>query len=180
MRKHGTTERIMIEHLAEECAALQRLPAGRFAQCCALSAGSATRAASASAATTTAFPTGHVHGCSRSRLRPIRFELSKTARSSPYTRCCRAGSNTRYSPGHRQVRSTQRRERAALRLQAGHRVLTRHLGVHELIAQPLGAVRLRTGRACAHCFCDSGANRYVEDALSIPAMRESGIDPATV
>jgi transposase len=142
-RRHGTTDRVVAEHFAEEQSSLQTLPAGRFEAvlhvqrrlshdgCVSVggnyySVPDGTRARVVEVQTTA----DQVRILEEGKLIAVHALLQ--------------GSKLRsIAPGHRQARRQPQRADSApsLRLLPGHAVTTRSLGVYEQIAKHLGGAR---------------------------------------
>ena len=141
VRQHGTTDRIVAEHFAEERPALQALPAGRFDAVL-----RAERRLSHEGCVSVGGNYYSVPDGTRARVLEVettadQVRILEGGRAIAVHALLQGRKQRSVLPGHRQVRLAQRRERAPVRLAPGHRVLTRPLGVYELIAQLLGAAR---------------------------------------
>jgi hypothetical protein len=129
------------EHFAEERPALQALPAGRFDAVL-----RAERRLSHEGCVSVGGNYYSVPDGTRARVLEVettadQVRILEGGRAIAVHALLQGRKQRSVLPGHRQVRLAQRRERAPVRLAPGHRVLTRPLGVYELIAQLLGAAR---------------------------------------
>ena len=142
VRLHGTTDRIVAEHFAEERPTLQPLPAGRFDAVLRLERRLSHEGCVSVGGNFYSVPDG-----TRRRLLEVETTVDQVRIHEDgqliAVHALLSGRKQRsVLPGHRQIlRGSQRREHPALRLLPGHAVATRPLRVYEQIAHHLGRLR---------------------------------------
>jgi transposase len=141
VRRHGTTDRVVAEHFAEERPSLQPLPGGRFDAVL-----RAERRLSNDGCVSVGGNYYSVPDGTRCRVLEVettadQVRILEEGRLIAVHALLQGRKQRSVLPGHRHVRTAQRREREAARLPPGHKVAMRPLGVYEFIAQQLGAAR---------------------------------------
>ena len=143
VRLHGTTDRIVAEHFAEERPALRSLPAGRFDAVLRVQRRLSHEGCVSVGGNYYSVPDG-------TRARVVEVEstahqvrIHEDGKLIAVHALLHGRKQRSVLPGHRQGggRSGQRHERPTLRLLPGHVVATRSLGVYEQIARQLGVAR---------------------------------------
>jgi hypothetical protein len=141
-RRHGSTDRIVLEHFAEEQPSLQPLPAGRFEAVL-----NVQRRLSHDGLVSVGGNYYSVPDGTRSRVVEVQsladqVRILEDDKLIAVHALLHGRKQRSILPGHRLMhRAAQREDRPGLRLLPGHAVATRSLGVYEQIARQLGGAR---------------------------------------
>jgi len=141
-RRHGSTDRIVVEHFAQERPSLQPLPAGRFEAVL-----NVQRRLSHDGLVSVGGNYHSVPDGTRSRVVEVQsladqVRILEDDRLIAVHALLHGRKQRSILPGHRLMhRAAQREDRPGLRLLPGHAVATRSLGVYEQIARQLGSAR---------------------------------------
>jgi transposase len=142
VRVHGTTDRVVAEHFAEERPALKPLPAGRFDAVL-----RAERRVSHEGCVSVGGNLYSVPDGTRKRVLDVettanQVRILEDGKLIAVHGLLQGRKQRSVLPGHRQLtRLVRRPERPEMRLPPGHSVVTRPLGVYDLVGQRLGAAR---------------------------------------
>lgn len=142
VRRHGTTERIVLEHFAQERHSLQPLPAGRFEAVL-----SVQRRLSSDGLVSVGGNYYSVPDGTRARVVEVQctadqVRILEDGKVIAVHALLQGRKQRSLLPGHRQpVRYAQRGDKPPVRLLPGHAVATRRLDVYEQIARHLGGAR---------------------------------------
>ena len=141
-RRHGSTERIVMEHFDQEQAYLQPLPVGRFEAVL-----SVQRRLSSDGLVSVGGNYYSVPDGTRARLVEVQstadqVRILENDKVIAVHALLQGRKQRSVLPGHRQpVRFAQRGDKPSVRLLPGHAVATRRLDVYEQIARHLGGAR---------------------------------------
>ena len=141
-RRHGSTDRIVLEHFAQEQPSLQPLPAGRFEAVL-----NVQRRLSHDGLVSVGGNYYSVPDGTRSRVVEVQsladqVRILEDDRLIAVHALLHGRKQRSILPGHRTMQGAAKRERQpGLRLLPGHAVATRSLGVYEQIARQLGGAR---------------------------------------
>lgn len=142
VRVHGTTDRVVAEHFAQERATLQPLPAGRFDAVLRVERRVSNDGCVSVGGNYYSVPDG-----TRSRVLDVettahQVRIHEEDKLIAVHALLQGRKQRSVLPGHRHLhRVQQRRQAAGPIVGAGHCVATRSLGVYELIARQLGSQR---------------------------------------
>jgi transposase len=141
IRRHGTTDRIVAEHFAEERPTLQGLPAGRFDAVL-----RAERRLSHDGCVSVGGNYYSVPDGTRARVLEVettadQVRIHEAGKLIAVHALLQGRKQRSVLPGHRHVQRGRHRDKPGIRLLAGHAVATRSLGVYEQVARHLGAAR---------------------------------------
>jgi hypothetical protein len=142
VRLHGTTDRIVAEHFAEERPALRGLPAGRFDAVLRMQRRLSSDGCVSVGGNYYSVPDG-----TRARVLEVestahQVRIHEDGKLIAVHALLQGRKQRSVLPGHRQgSRRSQRLDRPTLRLLPGHAVARRSLGVYEQIARQLGTAR---------------------------------------
>jgi hypothetical protein len=141
-RVHGTTDRVVAEHFAQERASLQRLPAVRFDAVLSVQRRISHDGCVSVGGNLYSVPDGTRKRIVDVETTPNQVRILDDGQLLAVHALLSGRRQRSLLPGHRQLRRVESLEqRAAVRLPTGHSVARRPLGVYELIAQTLGAAR---------------------------------------
>ena len=141
-RRHGSTDRIVLEHFAQEQPSLQPLPAGRFEAVL-----NVQRRLSHDGLVSVGGNYYSVPDGTRSRVVEVQsladqVRILEDDKLIAVHALLHGRKQRSILPGHRTMQGAAKRERQpGLRLLPGHAVATRSLGVYEQIARQLGGAR---------------------------------------
>ena len=141
-RRHGSTDRVVVEHFAQERPSLQPLPAGRFEAVL-----NVQRRLSHDGLVSVGGNYYSVPDGTRSRVVEVQsladqVRILEDDRIIAVHALLHGRKQRSILPGHRLMhKAAQREDRPGLRLLPGHAVATRSLGVYEQIARQLGSAR---------------------------------------
>jgi hypothetical protein len=142
VRVHGTTDRIVAEHFAEERASLQALPAVRFDAVLSVQRRISHDGCVSVGGNLYSVPDGTRKRIVDVETTPNQVRILDDGRLLAVHALLPGRRQRSLLPGHRQPRRVEHGgKHAGAKLLPGHSVARRSLGVYELIAQQLGAVR---------------------------------------
>lgn len=142
VRLHGTTDRIVAEHFAQERAALQALPAGRFDAVLRLQRRLSHEGCVSVGGNYYSVPNGTRRRVLEVETTADQVRIHEDGKLVAVHALLAGRRKRSVLPGHRQtVRSARQREAAGMRLLPGHSVAVRPLGVYAQVAQHLGGAR---------------------------------------
>jgi hypothetical protein len=141
VRVHGTTDRVVAEHFAQERAALQPLPAVRFDAVLSVQRRVSHEGCVSVGANLYSVPDGTRKRVLDVETTPNQVRILEDGQLIAVHVLLHGRHQRSMLSGHRQPRREQRSKRADVKLLAGHCVARRPLGVYELIGQQLGSAR---------------------------------------
>lgn len=142
VRLHGTTDRIVSEHFAQERPALQPLPAGRFDAVLRMQRRLSHEGCVSVGGNYYSVPDGTRERVLEVESTAHQVRIHENGKLIAVHALLQGRKQRSVLPGHRHTpREAARRNKAAARLLPGHSVATRPLGVYEQIAYQLGGLR---------------------------------------
>ena len=142
VRLHGTTDRIVAEHFAQERSSLRALPAGRFDAVLRVQRRLSHEGCVSVGGNYYSVPDGTRARLLEAESTAHQVRIHEDGKLIAVHALLHGRKQRSVLPGHRQVvRGAQRHDKPLLRLLPGHAVATRSLGVYEQIARQLGGLR---------------------------------------
>ncbi|MBV8603525.1 MAG: IS21 family transposase [Pelomonas sp.] len=142
VRRHGTTDRIVAEHFAQERPTLQALPAGRFDAVLRLQRRLSHEGCVSVGGNYYSVPDGTRRRVLEVETTAHQVRIHEDGKLIAVHALLQGRKQRSVLPGHRQVqRGARRRDKPAVRVTPGLMVATRPLGVYEQIARQLGGAR---------------------------------------
>jgi transposase len=142
VRRHGTTDRIVAEHFAEERPALQPLPAGRFEAVLRVERRLSHEGCVSVGGNYYSVPDGTRRRVVEVETTPHEVRIYEDGKLIAVHALLHGRKQRSVLAGHRHAsRGAQQRDKTGLRLVPGHAVATRPLAVYEQIARQLGGCR---------------------------------------
>ena len=142
VRRHGTTDRIVAEHFAEERPSLQPLPAGRFDAVLRVERRLSHDGCVSVGGNYYSVPDGTRERVLEVETTPHQVRIHEAGRLIAMHALLHGRKQRSVLPGHRHApRGRDRLDRPGVRLAPGHVVARRPLDVYEFIAQQLGSAR---------------------------------------
>ena len=141
VRVHGTTDRVVAEHFAQERAKLQRLPPVRFDAVLSVQRRISHDGCVSVGGNLYSVPDGTRKRIVDVETTPNQVRILDQGRLIAVHVLLHGRRQRSLLPGHRMARRDFPREAGGVKLAAGHSVARRPLGVYELVAQQLGGAR---------------------------------------